>query len=105
MFRCFSICWTKILDARLGAAQLHQLLRIRSLLKFLLLLLPDAILQLRLRVCHVALEVAPDHCHLVEAITQRVLSLAEAVPRGSQVLGREADSAVQSVHGLVCVDH
>merc|ERR1719387_3173709 len=66
----------------LSAAELCLLLHGANLLEGLLLLLPDIVLQARLRVRNVALEVAPYHCYLVKAIAEGVLRSVEALLRG-----------------------
>mmetsp|Transcript_102299 Transcript_102299/g.266839 ORF Transcript_102299/g.266839 Transcript_102299/m.266839 type:complete len:379 (-) Transcript_102299:374-1510(-) len=87
----------------LCAAELRLLLHGADLLEGLLLLLPDVVLQARLGVSNIALQVAANHRHLVEAITQGILRRVQALLRSSQVLVREVNAAVQGVHGLVRV--
>eukprot|EP00404_Azadinium_spinosum_P043445 CAMPEP_0180798284 /NCGR_PEP_ID=MMETSP1038_2-20121128/57869_1 /TAXON_ID=632150 /ORGANISM="Azadinium spinosum, Strain 3D9" /LENGTH=198 /DNA_ID=CAMNT_0022837697 /DNA_START=97 /DNA_END=690 /DNA_ORIENTATION=+ len=57
----------------LRAPELRLLLHEPDLLEGLLLLLPVIVLQARLGVGHIPLEVTPHHCDLIEAIAQGVL--------------------------------
>merc|ERR1719420_1184730 len=87
----------------LCAAKLCLLLHSTNLLEGLLLLLPDVIFQPGLCVCNVPFKVAADHCHLVEAITERVLGGMQGFLRCSKILIREVDAAIESIHRLVSV--
>mmetsp|Transcript_44084 Transcript_44084/g.104972 ORF Transcript_44084/g.104972 Transcript_44084/m.104972 type:complete len:287 (-) Transcript_44084:556-1416(-) len=85
------------------AAELRLLLHGSDLLERLLLLLADVVLQARLGVRHVALQVGAHHRHLVEAVTQGILRGVEALLSGSKILVGEIDAAIQGIHCLVGV--
>mmetsp|Transcript_89009 Transcript_89009/g.197765 ORF Transcript_89009/g.197765 Transcript_89009/m.197765 type:complete len:204 (-) Transcript_89009:464-1075(-) len=87
----------------LRTAKFRLLLHSADLLKGLLLLLTNVVLQPRLRVRDVAFKVAAHHRDLVEAIAEGILGGVQALLRRSQILVREIDAAVQGVHGLVGV--
>merc|ERR1719274_98350 len=88
---------------RLRRSKLGLLFHRRDLLEGFRLLLAKLVLEAGLRVGHVALEIRPHHCNLVEAVRQRILRRVQGLLRRSQVLVREVDAPIQSVHRLVRV--
>mmetsp|Transcript_5778 Transcript_5778/g.13654 ORF Transcript_5778/g.13654 Transcript_5778/m.13654 type:complete len:365 (+) Transcript_5778:418-1512(+) len=86
-----------------GTAQLSLLLHSPNLLKGLLLLLADLVLEASFRVGHIALEVAANHGDLVEAVAEGVLRRVQRLLGGRQVLVGEVNAPVQGIHGLVCI--
>merc|ERR1719424_989606 len=84
-------------------SQLCLLFHGPDLLKRLLLLLTDIILQPSLCVCNISLQVTPHNSYFIEAIAQRVLSCVETLLRCCQVLVCEIDATIQSIHSLVSV--
>merc|ERR1711959_584660 len=84
-------------------AQLGLLFHGTNLLKCLLLLLADIILQARLSVCNIPFQVAPNNGNFIEAIAQGVLRCVEALLCCCQILVGKIDAPIQGIHSLVSV--
>mmetsp|Transcript_61344 Transcript_61344/g.146114 ORF Transcript_61344/g.146114 Transcript_61344/m.146114 type:complete len:217 (+) Transcript_61344:680-1330(+) len=85
----------------LRTSQLSLLLHAANLLKCLLLLLSNVVLEPRLSVCDISLKVASHHCNFVEAITERVLGCVQTLLRSGQILVGEVNASIQGIHSLI----